>query len=56
MVSFITLSHAYKGMRERTRKQAEGKDHPPLGSGGLPSSAIKVRAWKKWHMAHGRKE
>ena len=32
----LTLSHPYKGMRERTRKQAEGRYHPPWGRVVLP--------------------
>jgi len=30
----LTLSHPYKGMRERTKRQAERKGPPSLGSGG----------------------
>ncbi len=33
----LTLSHPYKGMRERTRKQAEGKEPPSWGRVVLPS-------------------
>ena len=30
----LTVSHPYKGMRERTGKQAEGKEPPSWRSGG----------------------
>ena len=36
----LTLSHPYKEMRERTTKQAVGKEPPSLGSGGPSLAAI----------------
>jgi hypothetical protein len=36
------LSHAYKEMRERTTKQAEGKEPPSLGSGGPSHAAVRL--------------
>ena len=36
----LTLSHAYKEMRERSKKPAEGKEPPSFGSGGLSLTAI----------------
>jgi hypothetical protein len=36
----LILSHPYKEMRERTTKQAEGKEPPSLGSGGPSLTAV----------------
>ena len=39
----INLSFPSKGMRERTRRQAEGKEPPSLGSGGPSLTAVGLR-------------
>ena len=43
----LTLSHAYKEMRERTATEAEGKDHPPGGRVVPSRAAIGLRG-KSW--------
>ncbi len=43
----LTLSHPYKGMRERTTRQAEGKVPPSLGSGGPSLAAISLSPTEK---------
>lgn len=42
------LSHAYKGMREGTKTQAEGKRPPSWGSGGPSRSAVRLTARLGW--------
>jgi hypothetical protein len=44
------LSQPYNDMRERSKKQAEGKEPPSLVSGGSSLSAIGLRAreWDGW--------
>jgi hypothetical protein len=60
----LTLSHPYKGMRERTTTQAVGKEPPSLGSGGvLPSLPLGAggtegneeneEAWDAWDSWEG---
>jgi hypothetical protein len=44
----LTLSHAYREMRERTTKQAEGKDHPPGGRVAPSLAAITATGKKKY--------
>ena len=42
------LSHAYRGMREGTKRQAEGKEPPSLGSGGPSRSAVRLTVQPGW--------
>jgi hypothetical protein len=43
----LTLSHPYIKMRERTTKQAVGKEPPSLGSGGPSLAAIGAKVRKE---------
>lgn len=43
----LTLSHPYKGMRERTTKQAEGKEPPSCNPGGPSPAAVGVGVGRK---------